>query len=109
MNKPIVAAGVITIAMITMQPSVQAAGLGLNIGFGSFLSHSYHDTAFDETDHALPRWKVLRTLEQNGYHGFHRLRRKGPEYNVRAHRHGRIFKIWVNAYTGHIVKRRRVT
>ncbi len=106
MIKSIVAAGTIAIALFGLQLSAQAGGLG--VGLGGTGHHGNKLSRYDAQDDALPRWRVLKKLERRGYRGFHGLRRNGQVYKVRAHRHGRVFKIWVNAYTGNIVKRRRV-
>ena len=108
MKMPIVAAGTIAVAMLGIQSSTHARGLGIDVGVIGTSQYSHIGVRYDAQEDALPRWRVLKRLERRGYHGFQRLQLKGHIYKVRARRHGHVFKIWVDAYSGEILKRRRI-
>ena len=58
--------------------------------------------------HVIPRWRMVRKMHRRGFYDCHKVRRRGNNYKMRCFRNDRLFKIKANAWSGHIVKRRRL-
>ena len=68
----------------------------------------YRKRHYRKRHHAIPRWRMVRKMHRRGYYDCHKVRRRGNNYKMRCFRNDRLFKIKANAWSGHIVKRRRL-
>ena len=74
-------------------------------GDGNYYKPRRH---YRKRHHAIPRWRMIRKMHRRGFYDCHKVRRRGKNYKMRCFRNDRLFKIKANAWSGHIVKRRRL-
>ncbi len=122
MKKAIIAAAAIATALVAGAATGAQAktNVDIHLGFGGYYgqpvpvphynsgSNYRHKRAHRRTHYILPRWKVRRKLRHRGFRRCHNLRLRHESYKARCFKRGRLFKLRVDAYNGHIIRRHRI-
>ncbi|MGJ8531141.1 MAG: hypothetical protein ACSHYC_03100 [Alphaproteobacteria bacterium] len=114
LKKTLIAASALTMATFAAAP---AKADGFYFGFygngGGFGIHSDRHTPRyvqpRKVHRALSHKQIRKHLRHRGFRDFRKIKRRGGDYVVVAKaRRGQLVRLRVNAYTGHIERRKRL-
>ena len=120
MNKLLIAAGAVIAGLLVAGPSTaQAASRGLHVDATIHLAgqrdhyrpyyRPYHRPYHRPmVRHVLPRHEVIRLMHRQGYRACRGWQVHRGIYSLRCVRHGRVFAVRVNGWTGHVIARHRI-
>ena len=131
MTKYLIAAAAIAAALFTINPSSAQADTKVKVylGFGGphavhyrphrghwhkrhrkYHRHYRHHRPYyrPARRYTLPRWRVVRRMNHRGYYDCHNIRRRGDVFKMRCFRRGKLFKVRVSAWNGHVIRRHRL-
>jgi hypothetical protein len=110
LKNSLIAAGAVVVALVAFQPAPANADVQFRFNFGApSYSHGWNG-GHHRRHHARLSCNQVRRILRHQY-GFRHLRTldcRGDRYTFRGRRHGDAFRIKVNAYTGEVVRVRRV-
>lgn len=114
LKNTLIAASALTMASFATAPA-QADGFyfgffGSNGGFGIYNDHRAPRYVQPRAVHrAMSRKQIRKHLRHRGFRNFRKIKRRGGDYIVVAKaRRGQLVRLRVDAYTGHIERRRRL-
>lgn len=114
--KSLIAAGALGAALFAFQPQAEAGPrIGIHVGIG----HPHHGILVHGRRYHRPyrHWRyrcnwsaprVKRKLRRHGYRHFRHMRYRNCRWNVRARKHGRVYRLRVSARSGRIIARARL-
>lgn len=124
MNKLLIAAGAVAAALLFAGPSTaQAASRGAQVDADiHVVAHrdnyrpiyrpyhrQYHRPYHRPVvRYVLPRWEVVRLMHRQGYRDCRGWQVHRGVYSLRCVRHGRVFAVRVNGWTGRIITLYRI-
>jgi hypothetical protein len=116
MNKLLLAAAAVTAALLFAGPSsAQAAPKGLHVdatiqlvGHRGHYRPDYRPYHRPMVRRVLPRRQVIRLMHRQGYRNCRGWQVHRGVYSLRCVRHGRVFAVRVNGWTGHVIARHRI-
>jgi hypothetical protein len=117
LKKSMIAAGAVAVALVAFQPNPASADVSFQFQFGNAWNggHSgggyhggqnYHNY---QNNQRLTCRQARRNLRRS--YGFRRIRAiecNGNRYTFRARRNGQVWRIKVDAYTGDVIRMRRI-
>lgn len=110
LKSTILAAATIAISMVAFQPSAQAGNIQIEVHFGDHSGGGHWGGGQPGGGHwggpvKLSCWQGKRKLRFNGYHHIRPTDCHGAVYGYRVIRHGKVFRITMNAFTGRYSRR----
>ena len=116
MNKLLIAAGAVIAGLLVAGPSTaQAASKGFHVdatiqlaGHNRHARPSYRPYHRPVFRHVLPRRQIVRLMRRQGYRDCRGWQVHRGVYSLRCVRHGRVFAVRVNGWTGYVIAQRRI-
>jgi hypothetical protein len=105
---PLLAAALLAAAFIAFQPATARAGADIEFYFGidPFPNDFYDRRYYDDRVSCRQARRILRN--HYGFHNIHTVDCKGDSFKFRASRHGRRYRVKLNAWTGRVTDVKRL-